>query len=60
MKANVKSAGQFSGRCLATAIMISFAAFPLLADSNARFGNSTISLEWEDDGHLTSMEVRSR
>lgn len=57
MKAIVKSASRFSGRSFATAIMIGFTAFPLLADSNTSFGNGTISLEWKSDGQLTSMHV---
>ncbi len=57
MKATVKSAGQFPGRCLAAAIMINFTAPPLLADSIESFGNSKIGLEWAGGGHFTSMRV---
>jgi hypothetical protein len=57
MKATAKSAGRFSGRCLAAAIIIGCIASPLSAESRSSFGNNAISLEWKGDGHLTSMRI---
>lgn len=57
MKAIVKAASKGPCRLLASAIIISLAAVPALAQSDATFGNGTISLEWKRDGHLSSMRV---
>ncbi|HEV8408422.1 MAG TPA: enterotoxin [Sphingomicrobium sp.] len=57
MKAIVKGASRICGRFLVAAILTSLAATPAFAASGMSFGNSTISLEWKSDGHLSSMLV---